>query len=165
MQCGVLQVVMNAIKLIVLVLTSFLALPGAANDLIRLTCTGAIETEKDGLTQPTLLTTASFVVDVTSSTIEIKGEWGCLADLGSLGQRAKKHCFGRQPIRVSDSEFRYSAESDSDEFEGSSSFILNRYSGQLSVSGSGSAKPAANAVWRALDVTARLQCARQQRSF
>lgn len=134
-------------------------------DVLRLSCTGSIDTTRDNATERTQ-GTVNLQIDVSAGFANIDGEWGCLADLGSPIDRPSKYaCFGRQRFSVSDSEFRYSARSESDLFEGQSYLIINRYSGLMSVKSTGAARPAAQANWRVAVVSANFQCATQQRRF
>ena len=136
----------------------------AAEDPLRLVCTGIVEQTTDLAKKERSQETVEVVVDAAASTIEIEGYWGCTADT-AIADPAKYHCLGKQPITVSDSEFRFLARSENEMFEGQTSLAINRYSGAFWVNSSAIAKRAAAARWSYISITARLECSPQKKRF
>ena len=153
-----------SIKVAAIATLAFFATSVTAQASLHLLCSGDLETTTDFVKKERTQETVDVVVDLGSSTIEIDGYWGCLADLGT-SDPTKYKCLGKQQITVSDPELRYFAQSESETFEGQTSVTINRYSGTFSINSTGLARPAAKAIWSFVSVTGRLQCSRQTKSF
>ena len=136
--------------------------PASADDLIRLSCKGDLLTTRDGAAEVTP-TTINLAVNVPSGTVEFEGYWGCLANLGRA--KSKWSCAGALPVRVTDSEYLYLSRSEDGEFEGRTSFSLDRYSSRLSIDSVGIAKPEAGAAWRQANISGRFECLPRKRAF
>ena len=155
---------LNSTKLSLLAILAAFVAPASAEDSLYLVCSGDIETTTDLTKKERTQETVDVVVDPVSSTVEIDGYWGCMADMG-VADPTKYKCLGKQPITVSEPEFRFFARSENEMFEGHTSFTINRYSGALSVNSMALARPAAKATWHFVSISARLQCSRQRKSF
>lgn len=155
---------LNSTKLSVLAILSAFLAPASAQDSLYLVCSGDIETTTDITKKERNQETVDIVLDLVSSTVEIDGYWGCMADMG-VAEPTKFKCHGKQPITVSEPEFRFFAKSENEMFEGQTSFTINRYSGALLVNSMALARPAAKATWHFVSISARLQCSRQKKSF
>lgn len=138
-----------------------------AQQQISLRCKGDIETttettkDNDPVRKPV---TVDVLLDLQDSTVEINGYWGCLADIGNNNPFSYK-CVGKMPVNVSYAEVKFSARSSDDKYEGSTVFTINRYSGSLSISSHAISKPAANAQWGLLLISAKLQCTKPEKKF
>ena len=134
----------------------------SAEDVIRLSCKGDLLTTRDG-TEEITPSTINLALNVALQTIEFEGYWGCLASLGR--SKSRWGCSGALPVRATDSEYVYLGRSEDAEFEGRTSFSLDRYSSRLLIDSAGFAKPPAGASWRQVAISAKLECAARKRAF
>ena len=136
--------------------------PSSAEDIVRLACNGDLVTTRDGVeeSKPTVL---NLVINPLLSTVEFEGYWGCLANLGRT--KPKWSCAGALPVKVTDSAYTFLGRSEDNEFEGQTSFILDRYSGRLSIDSVGIAKPPAGASWKQVTILGKFDCSSRKRAF
>lgn len=131
---------------------------------VKLLCKGNLEknTDQTKKSNPLVL---DITFNSTDATVEVNDYWGCMADFGIFQTDKKPLCFGVLPVKVSDGEISYSAASESNDYAGNSSFILNRYTGTFSISGSAMSKPSSGANWRFIMAFGKLQCVNPEKMF
>lgn len=150
-------------KLLLVCLGTLTASSAIAQQTIILKCEGELESSLDDR-KDLKRTSIDVLINLTESTFEAEGFWGCLANLGEPFS-VKSRCDGTLPLLVSDSEFRFGAKSSNDLYDASTVLVINRYTGMLTVNSSAIAKPAAKARWTLMLISGRSQCAPQAKRF
>lgn len=130
---------------IVVVLFSLVPNVVVAEPRIPLTCKGVFGVSIDMVTSGNKKpVTVEVFLDLEDSTMEIKGDWGCLGDIGNpeMSWRPPRFkCIGLLPVEITEEKVDYTIFSEDERYSNLSGFVLNRYSGTLTVSGVATAKP------------------------
>ncbi len=135
-----------------------------AQEKLFLVCNGHIKLTTDISKIEQKFESVEVLVDFPSSAIEIKGNWGCFSDL-DIAREEKSKCFGSQTAVISESKIAYLAKSESTKYPSETYFIINRYSGVLSIDGTAFANPSANASWGLRWSSGKMQCTSQNKKF
>lgn len=131
-------------------------------------CQGDISKSLDSAPLETQPASVTLNIDSTTGIVEIKGWWGCLANMGQAAAEKNTNidnCTGKLQMVVRDSEFTYYAKSDGPLYSGDAFLTLNRINGAIRIMSQARSKPAAGARWRFTMYQSDMQCSVAQKLF
>jgi hypothetical protein len=148
-----------------IILIFFISEIACAESTVHLLCKGDLTqvTDKKTESKPTSL---DVELDFAKSSVNIKGYWGCLADMGQLGLASHEYkCLDRFPVSITDTEVKYHKSINNPKYATQSSFVINRHSATITIASSAISQPASEAIWSTMLINGKLECAKVERKF
>ena len=135
---------------------------------VAMRCQGDISKSLDSAPLETQPAAVTLNIDSSTGIVEIKGWWGCLANMGQSAEiqnTGNDNCTGKLQMVVRDSEFTYYAKSDGPLYSGDAFLTLNRINGAIKIMSSARSKPAAGARWKFSMYQSDMQCSIAKKLF